>query len=95
MATQAVGGAGGNPIAIHNIVAASATVGLLGREGDLIRKTALVTAYYCLTAGVIGYLMIYGVSLHAGMIQGILLVALLVGLVVWMRRRDSLLVVAD
>ena len=95
VATQAVGGAGGNPIAIHNIVAASATVGLLGREGDLIRKTALVTAYYCLTAGVIGYLMIYGVSLHAGMIQGILLVALLVGLVVWMRRRDSLLVVAD
>lgn len=95
VATQAVGGAGGNPVAIHNIVAASATVGLLGREGDLIRKTALVTAYYCLTAGVVGYLMIYGVSLHAGMIQGVLLVALLVGLVVWMRRRDSLLVVPD
>ncbi|AXH94962.1 L-lactate permease [Ornithinimicrobium avium] len=95
VATQAVGGAGGNPIAIHNIVAASATVGLLGREGDLIRKTALVTAYYCLTAGVIGYLMIYGVGLHAGLIQGIFLVALLVGLVVWMRRRDSLLVAAD
>ena len=46
VAAQAIGGAGGNPVAIHNIVAASATVGLLGREGDLIRKTALVTAYY-------------------------------------------------
>ncbi|PIE28090.1 MAG: lactate permease, partial [Micrococcales bacterium] len=40
VALQALGGAGGNPVAIHNIVAASATVGLLGREGDLVRKTA-------------------------------------------------------
>lgn len=46
VAAQAVGGAGGNPIAIHNIVAAAATVGLLGREGDLLRKTILVTTYY-------------------------------------------------
>jgi lactate permease len=88
VATQAVGGAGGNPVAIHNIVAASATVGLLGREGDLIRKTALVTAYYCLTAGVIGYFMIYGFGLHAGLIQAVVLVAILVGLVFWMLRRD-------
>lgn len=88
VATQAVGGAGGNPVAIHNIVAASATVGLLGREGDLIRKTALVTAYYCLTAGVIGYFMIYGFGLHAGLIQAIILIGILVGLVFWMLRRD-------
>ncbi len=99
VATQAVGGAGGNPVAIHNIVAASATVGLLGREGDLIRKTALVTAYYCLTAGVIGYFMIYGFGLHAGLIQAIILVAILVALVFWMlrrdRNRDGQLVTAD
>ncbi|MBU2332539.1 MAG: L-lactate permease, partial [Gammaproteobacteria bacterium] len=33
VATQAVGAAAGNMVAIHNVVAASATVGLLGREG--------------------------------------------------------------
>lgn len=88
VAAQAVGGAGGNPVAIHNIVAASATVGLLGREGDLIRKTALVTAYYCLAAGPIAYLWIYGFSLNAGLIQLVLLLALLLGLAMWARRRD-------
>ncbi|MCV5222979.1 L-lactate permease, partial [Escherichia coli] len=36
---QAVGAAAGNMIAIHNVVAASATVGLLGREGATLRKT--------------------------------------------------------
>ncbi len=41
VAAQAVGGAAGNMVTIHNVVAASATVGLLGREGDLIRKTIL------------------------------------------------------
>ncbi|NJO82469.1 MAG: L-lactate permease, partial [Blastochloris sp.] len=36
---QAVGAAAGNMIAIHNVVAASATVGLLGQEGATLRKT--------------------------------------------------------
>ncbi|WP_131105129.1 L-lactate permease [Ornithinimicrobium sufpigmenti] len=94
VATQAVGGAGGNPVAIHNIVAASATVGLLGREGDLIRKTALVTFYYCLTAGVIGYFMIYGAGL-AGIIQLVVLLAILVGAVFWMLRREKNLVTRE
>jgi len=31
-----VGGAAGNMICIHNVVAASAVVGLLGKEGLLI-----------------------------------------------------------
>ena len=39
VALQAVGGAAGNMICVHNVVAASATVGLLGREGDVIRMT--------------------------------------------------------
>ena len=89
VAAQAIGGAGGNPVAIHNIVAASATVGLLGREGDLIRKTALVTAYYCLAGGALSYLWIYGVGLNLGLLQLVALLALLVGLVVWARRRDA------
>lgn len=33
-----------------SLVRAAATVGLLGREGDLLRKTIIVTAYYCLAA---------------------------------------------
>ncbi|MFC6256071.1 L-lactate permease [Kocuria oceani] len=77
VAAQAVGGAGGNPIAIHNIVAASATVGLLGREGDLLRKTIIVTTYYCLAGGAIAYLFIHGVGLNPGTIM---LVALIAGL---------------
>ncbi|QFG68906.1 L-lactate permease [Ornithinimicrobium pratense] len=88
VATQAVGGAGGNPVAIHNIVAASATVGLLGREGDLIRKTALVTAYYCLVAGGVGYLMIYGFTL-TGIIYAVVVVALLVAALFWMLNREK------
>jgi lactate permease len=54
VALQAVGAAAGNMIAIHNVVAASATVGLLGREGITIRKTILPTIYYVLAAGLIG-----------------------------------------
>jgi len=54
VALQAVGGAAGNMICVHNVVAASATVGLLGREGALIRKTLIPTAYYLLAAAVIG-----------------------------------------
>jgi len=46
VALQAVGAAAGNMIAIHNVVAASATVGLLGREGATVRKTILPTIYY-------------------------------------------------
>ncbi len=53
VAAQAVGAAAGNMIAIHNVVAASATVGLLGHEGKIIRMTSIPTLYYLFTAGVI------------------------------------------
>lgn len=51
---QAVGGAAGNMICVHNVVAASATVGLVGREGDLIRKALIPMTYYVLAAGTLG-----------------------------------------
>ncbi|PKH03219.1 lactate permease [Psychromonas sp. MB-3u-54] len=57
---QAVGAAAGNMIAIHNVVAASATVGLLGREGLILRKTAIPTFYYLIATGVIGLVIVYG-----------------------------------
>lgn len=87
VAAQAVGGAGGNPIAIHNIVAASATVGLLGREGDLLRKTIIITTYYCLAAGSIAYVFIHGLGLNLGTIMLVLLLAGLAALVGWMKRQ--------
>lgn len=64
VALQAVGAAAGNMIAIHNVVAASATVGLLGQEGATLRRTILPTLYYLLVIGVLGLLAVHvlGVS---------------------------------
>ena len=59
VALQAVGAAAGNMIAIHNVVAASATVGLLGREGSTLRKTILPTIYYLVVIGVLGMVAVY------------------------------------
>lgn len=59
LALQAVGAAAGNMIAIHNIVAASATVGLLGREGDILKKTILPTLYYLFSVGLLGLIFVY------------------------------------
>jgi len=59
VALQAVGAAAGNMIAIHNVVAASATVGLLGQEGAILCKTILPTLYYLAVVGVLGLLAIY------------------------------------
>jgi lactate permease len=61
---QAVGAAAGNMVAIHNVVAASATVGLLGKEGSTLRKTILPTIYYLLVIGIWGLIAVHviGVS---------------------------------
>ena len=53
VAAQSVGAAAGNMIAIHNVVAASATVGLLGKEGVIMRITILPTLYYFFLSGLI------------------------------------------
>jgi lactate permease len=59
VALQAVGAAAGNMIAIHNVVAASATVGLLGREGATLRKTVLPTIYYLFVIGIVGLVLVH------------------------------------
>ena len=59
VALQAVGGAAGNTICVHNVVAASAVVGLLGREGLVIRKTWIVFVYYVALAGLLGTVIIW------------------------------------
>lgn len=62
VAIQSVGAAAGNMIAIHNVVAASATVGLLGREGMTLRITILPTIYYLALAGLLGMLALHGLG---------------------------------
>ncbi len=64
VALQAVGAAAGNMICIHNVVAASATVGLLGMEGLTIRRTIIPTLYYLVMIGLIGLIVIYGFGYH-------------------------------
>ena len=63
VALQAVGAAAGNMIAIHNVVAASATVGLLGREGTILRMTIIPTIYYLFMAGLLAMIAIYGLGI--------------------------------
>ena len=56
---QAVGGAIGNLIAIHNVVAALATVGLVGQEGRVMRLNLIPLVYYALGVGVLAMLFSY------------------------------------
>lgn len=68
VALQAVGGASGNIICVHNVVAASAVAGLVGQEGAVIRKTLLAFCYYALMTGAIGFgiVNLAGGALNAG-----------------------------
>jgi len=74
VALQAIGGAAGNVICIHNVVAASAVVGFVGREGDVIRRTFMVFLYYALVPGSFGYAYLYWQSQGAFNLGTILLV---------------------
>ncbi|SFZ97425.1 L-lactate permease [hydrothermal vent metagenome] len=56
LAQQVIGGASGNMICIHNVVAASTVVGLANREGDIIRKTLPVALLYGAVVGISGYI---------------------------------------
>ena len=59
---QAVGGAIGNLIAIHNVVAALAVVGLVGQEGRVIRLELIPLAYYATATGVLTLVFAYVVA---------------------------------
>lgn len=71
IAAQAAGAAAGNMIAIHNIVAASATVGLSGQEGKVIRMTILPTLYYLVATGVITLVAIHVLGIADPLMQDI------------------------
>lgn len=57
LALQCVGASAGNMICVSNIVAAAATVGLLGREGLIIRQLLLPAGYYTGVAGILGIIL--------------------------------------
>jgi len=89
VALQAVGGASGNIICVHNVVAASAVAGLVGKEGAVIRKTLLPFCYYALITGAIGYGIVNLSSgvLNAGFIVVAMIVAAMIYFIVKFNRR--------
>ena len=86
VALQAVGGAAGNMICVHNVVAASAVVGLLGREGAVIRLTLIPFIYYALLPGSVGYLIVW-YSQTGPLNAGSVLVALIAATAVYVIAR--------
>ncbi len=55
---QTAGAAGGNMLCIHNVVAAITTVGLIGKEGLVMRKTIVVTIIYALLIAILTTILI-------------------------------------
>ncbi len=56
---QNVGGAIGNMICVHNVIAACATVGLIGVEGLLIRRNLIPMTFAALLAGIVGLILTF------------------------------------
>ena len=52
LAPQSVGGAMGNMVAVHNIVAVCSVLGLRNVEGEILRKTVIPMLIYGLMAAV-------------------------------------------
>lgn len=58
VAAQAIGGAAGNMISVHNVVAACAVVGMMDKEGAVIQKTLVAMVYYVVQGGLISMAMV-------------------------------------
>ena len=63
---QTVGGAAG---VIHNVVAASATIGMLGQEGTTLCKTIIPTIYYLTVVGILGLIAVYVLGVSDSMLN--------------------------
>ena len=59
LAAQTIGASIGNTIAIHNVIAALATVGLLGSTGRVIRLNLIPVTYYLVGGGLLTALGVY------------------------------------
>jgi lactate permease len=58
LAAQGAGGAMGNMICVHNIVAVCAVLGLSNREGDILKKTFWPFLLYGAVVGIVTYILI-------------------------------------
>jgi lactate permease len=58
LGAQNFGAGVGNAVCPHNIVAAGATVGLVGAEGDVLRRTLGVTVGYALLGGALALVLV-------------------------------------
>jgi lactate permease len=53
LGAQGFGAAVGNIVCPHNLIAAGATVGLVGREGEVLRRTLWVALLYASLGGLL------------------------------------------
>jgi lactate permease len=90
VALQAVGGAAGNMICVHNVVAASAVVGMLGREGLVIRKTFFPFVYYALFTASVGYSVVWSPTIGAINAGSLIAAVIVVSAIftIWRGNRD-------
>ena len=58
LGAQGFGAGVGNMIALHNIIAGGATVGLEGQEGQVLRRTLPVCLLYTLLGGLLALLLV-------------------------------------
>ncbi|MDA1476917.1 L-lactate permease [Bacillus changyiensis] len=58
LALQVLGANSGNMICVLNVVAAASVVGLIGKEGTIIRMTLGPMIFYCIAASLIGFLLL-------------------------------------
>lgn len=87
---QAVGGAAGNMICVHNVVAASAAVGMMGKEGSVITKLLIPTAFYIIFAGAIGFVWINGIGFNTGsVIIAAILIIIITGILYSYKRIEK------
>ncbi len=64
-AVQGVGAAAANMIAVHNVVAACAVCGIVGKEGPVIRRNLVPGLIYAFLVGVLALIVIYGLGYGA------------------------------
>jgi lactate permease len=59
---QNIGGAMGNMICVHNVIAACATVGLAGVEGLLIKRNLIPMTIVGIIVGIVGLILVYTIG---------------------------------
>ena len=70
LAAQGVGGAMGNMICVHNIVAVCSVTGLNNREGEIMKKTFLPFLLYGIVVGIIAFILI-GMGIDQIILNGV------------------------